>query len=181
MEIFGGSTGVVRWREGALQLGPLSARRVAFGVPDDALLRPPGGLFFGLLKRRAKGIRPTLLEQLPSVAAVRLELTAAPTLALSRKSLIARDDPRALKTVDLRPLGAPVQYLARAPRALFFRVRLASITSRSAHGASAFSRSTIFRHFRFLKIVPERGRRRPRGASSPTAGASRERGAFFKM
>ncbi|KAJ1448436.1 hypothetical protein M885DRAFT_539210 [Pelagophyceae sp. CCMP2097] len=126
LEVFGGGDGVVRWRSGNFALpGTHVSSALIFGVPDSKLLRAPGGgLFFGLIKDRADGIRPPLLEQL-DVGAYDLDLRAEPKLTLYRKSPRWKQGHR-LSTIDLRSYGAPARYVAtrvnslRVDGAVFF-------------------------------------------------------------
>lgn len=123
-ELFAGSSGVVRWRRGQLELASstVSLRTTAvYGVPDASLLESRrGGLFFGLVKRRKPNIRPTLLEQLGTIRAFEITLPAdtPASLTLSRDPLISRFEPAALRLVDLRSWGAPVQFYAAPVAAL---------------------------------------------------------------
>ena len=107
-EIFAGGSGKIKWRSGLVQIGALQ-RSMVYGIPDKRLRSGHGGLFLGLVKHRANGIRPTFLEQLPSVKAIALTFTDEGTLAFSRDPLIKHGG---FPFLDLRRYGAPVQYYA---------------------------------------------------------------------
>lgn len=139
-EIFNGREGDVEWRRGVVdfpdlperaseasdrQQQPLqppsprpadfAAQEVVFGVLADSLIVPPGGVFLGLVRRKAQRIRPTFLQQ-TRYRSLRLDFAAsAPSLMLSAAPLIKpRDDYVLLR--DLRPFGDPISHFASLVR-----------------------------------------------------------------
>lgn len=118
-ELFGGEDVGTQWRRGSLAIEPAgrlaSVDDAIFGVVRSYVGKGGGGaVFFGLAKRRLPRIRPTFLEQ-TAIRALRFDFVQR-TLALSAAPLIpsAAD---AVRTIDLRPRGAPVAtYAARISR-----------------------------------------------------------------
>eukprot|EP00633_Aureoumbra_lagunensis_P007956 CAMPEP_0197315514 /NCGR_PEP_ID=MMETSP0891-20130614/38568_1 /TAXON_ID=44058 ORGANISM="Aureoumbra lagunensis, Strain CCMP1510" /NCGR_SAMPLE_ID=MMETSP0891 /ASSEMBLY_ACC=CAM_ASM_000534 /LENGTH=415 /DNA_ID=CAMNT_0042804499 /DNA_START=132 /DNA_END=1379 /DNA_ORIENTATION=+ len=120
-EVFAGSSGVVRWRLGDVEIGTTNSsilRLVSgiYGLPDDDLRAAPhGGLFFGLVKHRSRKIRPTLLEQLGLQVQgfqINLQNEQNAKLILSRDKVVPPSESRAVSLIDLRRYGAPLSYYA---------------------------------------------------------------------
>ena len=124
-ELFGGEDVGVEWRRGRLALSQAKVDErlrltaaiddACFGIVRTYVGKGGGGaVFLGLAKRRQPRIRPTLLEQ-TDVEALRFDFPSR-RLELSKSALIApRDD--AVRTLDLRPRGAPIAtYAARIQR-----------------------------------------------------------------
>lgn len=110
-ETYDGKEGPVDWRRGKLSIGSEQVSdSVIFGVLSDLLVGRPGGVFLGLVKREAAGIRPTFLSQTP-FKAFSVDLRADPKLVLSTASMVPADA-RYLPMVDLRPFGSPVEHYA---------------------------------------------------------------------
>lgn len=117
-ERYEGREGNVHWRRGYVTMGEGRGRfggQLTFGVLSDELVGRPGGVFLGLVKREAAGIRPSFLSQTHFVA-FRLDLRDEPRLDLSSAPLVP-SDANAMPLVDLRPMGSPVEhYAVRASR-----------------------------------------------------------------
>lgn len=110
-ETYDGREGAVDWRRGALSIGSEElSDSVVFGVLSDSLVGRPGGVFLGLVKREAAGIRPTFLSQTP-FQAFSVDLRADPKLVLSTVPLVPADA-KYLPMFDLRPFGSPVEHYA---------------------------------------------------------------------
>lgn len=114
-ERFAGREGGVQWRRGSVGLGERGKawqEDMTFGVLSDELVGRPGGVFLGLVKREAEGIRPTFLSQTP-FQSFRIDLRRrdAPRLDMSAAPLVPADAD-ALPLVDLRPFGSPVEHYA---------------------------------------------------------------------
>lgn len=110
-ETYDGREGPVIWRRGTLELGSQRLpRSLIFGVLSDVLVGRPGGVFLGLVKREARGIRPTFLSQ-TSFETFSFDLRAKPKLVLSTAPMVPADA-EWLPVVDLRPFGSPVEHYA---------------------------------------------------------------------
>jgi len=132
-ELFGGVDVGTEWRLGELALAPsfrptaerqwiaeggeVSVAKIddaTFGVVRSFVDKGGGAVFLGLAKRRLPRIRPTFLEQ-TRVAAMRFDFVQR-SLTLSASPLVPRAAD-AVRTIDLRPRGAPVAtYAARIQR-----------------------------------------------------------------
>jgi len=113
-EIFGGQDYDAEWKSGYLGFRtqfPYRFRptQVVFASVGLDVLRPPGGVFMGLIKQRSDRIRPTLMEQL-GYSSICFNARDK-YLTLSRTPLIPPSS-KALPLVDLRPLGDPVCHYA---------------------------------------------------------------------
>ncbi|KAJ1617492.1 hypothetical protein T492DRAFT_1099553 [Pavlovales sp. CCMP2436] len=110
-ETYDGREGNVAWRQGSLAFGSLQlAKSVVFGVLSDQLVGRPGGVFLGLVKYEAAGIRPTFLGQTP-FQSFTVDLRDEPQLVLSTAPMVPVDA-RWIPMVDLRPFGSPVEHYA---------------------------------------------------------------------
>lgn len=131
VETFGGQEYDVDWRSGDIKFSQctptvdaksnrVTFRTIYFGSVGQDVLLPPGGVFCGLVKNQAKGIKPTLLSQL-DYDSFRLDVTGQ-CLTLSRTPLIPpapqHDKDDSIEIFDLRRLGAPVQHYATRVRDL---------------------------------------------------------------
>ena len=123
VESFGGQEYDVDWKVGDVKFANsapaqsakskrVTFRNVVFGSVGQDALRRPGGIFCGLVKNQARGIKPTLLSQL-DYRSFRLDVEGR-TLSLSRAPLLLAqsEERQAIDMVDLRGLGAPVQHYA---------------------------------------------------------------------
>jgi hypothetical protein len=135
-ETYDGREGNVAWRQGSLAFGSLQlAKNVVFGVLSDQLVGRPGGVFLGLVKHEAEGIRPTFLGQ-TSFQSFTVDLRAAdsPQLVLSTAPMVPVDA-RWMPMVDLRPFGSPVEHYAT--RVVSLRVN--GLDIRPADGKPTFA------------------------------------------
>ena len=128
-EIYGGQDVGVEWRRGDFQFVQarvddeqrlVAARpNAVFGIVRKEVGKGGGGaVFLGLAKRRLPRIRPTLLEQLSDIAALRFDFVNR-RMELSRVPLIPYPCDTALKLLDLRARGAPVAAYAVRVKRLF--------------------------------------------------------------
>lgn len=129
VESFGGQEYDVDWKVGDLKFkgaeeigsavpGRTTFRNIVFGSVGSDILRRPGGVFCGLIKNRAKDIKPSLLGQL-QYSSFRFD-TRNNTLTLSRQGLLRpRPLDNAIPMVDLRILGSPAQHYAAKVKHLF--------------------------------------------------------------
>jgi hypothetical protein len=117
-EIFGGQDYESYWRVGDLKLNNYLLNSVIFAHVGEDIMRPPGGVFFGLIKYKAKDIRPTLLGQMKYSSILFDSLNKE--LILSRNPLITSTEVKAasIKMVDLRNLGDPVYHYAAKIKSL---------------------------------------------------------------
>jgi hypothetical protein len=117
-EIFGGQDYESYWRVGDLNLNNYLLTSVVFAHVGEDIMRPPGGVFFGLIKYKAKDIRPTLLGQMKYSSILFDSLNKE--LILSRNPLITTSETKAaaIKMVDLRSLGDPVYHYAARIKSL---------------------------------------------------------------
>lgn len=127
VESYGGQEYDTDWKQGDLKFQGATAslasslssqrttfRNVIFGSVGEDVLRRPGGVFLGLVKTKARDVKPTLLGQL-GYNAFRMDM-ALETLTLSRQPLLTTADD-AVPLVDLLFLGSPVRhYAARVKR-----------------------------------------------------------------
>jgi hypothetical protein len=81
------------------------------------IFRPPGGLFFGLIKYKQDRIRPTFLQQ-TKFTSFQFN-TLKNTLTLSSSNLIQNGVKNVLQIIDLRPLGCPVYQYAALVKKIF--------------------------------------------------------------
>lgn len=112
-EIFGGQDYETYWRVGDLKLSDSNMfKKIVFANVGEDIMRPPGGVFVGLIKYKAKDIRPTLLGQM-KYSSIQFD-SLNKELLLSRYSLINSVESKAttIKMVDLRVLGDPVYHYA---------------------------------------------------------------------
>ena len=130
-ELFGGMDVGTEWKRGELALGAAvrptregwvtdgpslvaTVPDATFGIVRSTVDKGGGAVFLGLAKRRLPRIRPSFLEQ-TNVAALRFDFIRK-TLELSQAPLVPRSAD-AVRTIDLRPRGAPVAtYAAKVQR-----------------------------------------------------------------
>ena len=140
VESFGGQEYDMQWRRGDVKFVGCTAvepqasrttfRNVVFGSVGDDIKRRPGGVFCGLIRRRAQEtVRPTLLGQL-AYDSFAFDVSRE-VLTLSRKPLIAPTED-AIRIVDLRKYGSPVQHYAARVKALYINGQ------RISHGPNLF-------------------------------------------
>jgi hypothetical protein len=135
-EIFGGQDYESYWRVGDLQISnSYNLKSVIFAHVGEDIMRPPGGVFIGLIKYKADDIRPTLLGQM-KYSSIQFD-SLNKELILSRKALIRSTEAKAsaIKMFDLRSLGDPVYHYA------------AKIKSLEINGVQVARDSTIYAVF----------------------------------
>lgn len=118
-EIFGGQDYETYWKIGDFGLSNSYAlKSVVFASVGEDIMRPPGGVFVGLIKYKAEDIRPTLLGQM-QYSSIQFDALNK-ELILSKKALIksAEEKSSAVKMVDLRALGDPVYHYAAKVKSL---------------------------------------------------------------
>jgi hypothetical protein len=118
-EIFGGQDYETYWKIGDFGLSNSYAlKSVVFASVGEDIMRPPGGVFVGLIKYKAEDIRPTLLGQM-QYSSIQFDALNK-ELILSKKALIksAEEESSAVKMVDLRALGDPVYHYAAKVKSL---------------------------------------------------------------
>lgn len=105
--------GRTEWATGDCALGDWNLDEVVFGVTDDVRGQNTAP-FLGLVKytNRERGIRPSFLQQ-TDAEAFSLDFERE-TLTISTLPLFDESDEGVLRTVDLRPRGAPVYHYAVA-------------------------------------------------------------------
>ena len=105
--------GRTEWATGDCALGDWNLDEVVFGVTDDVRGQNTAP-FLGLVKytNRERGIRPSFLQQ-TDAEAFSLDFERE-TLTISTTPLFDESDEGVLRTVDLRPRGAPVYHYAVA-------------------------------------------------------------------
>jgi len=105
--------GRTEWATGDCALGDWNLDEVVFGVTDDVRGQNTAP-FLGLVKytNRERGIRPSFLQQ-TDAEAFSLDFERE-TLTISTAPLFDASDEGVLRTVDLRPRGAPVYHYAVA-------------------------------------------------------------------
>ena len=112
-EIFGGQDYETNWKVGDLELAKeYSLKSVTFANVGEDIMRPPGGVFVGLIKYKADDIRPTLLAQM-KYSSIQFD-SLNKELVLSKTPSITSTESKAaaIKMVDLRVLGDPVYHYA---------------------------------------------------------------------
>ena len=112
-EIFGGQDYETYWKVGDLKLSESNTfKKLVFANVGEDIMRPPGGVFVGLIKYKAEDIRPTLLSQM-KYSSIQFD-SLNKELLLSRYPLITSVESKAatIKMVDLRVLGDPVYHYA---------------------------------------------------------------------
>jgi hypothetical protein len=139
VESFGGQEYDVEWKRGDIKfigskaIEPMSSRttfrNIVFGSVGEDITRRPGGVFCGLIRRRAQEIRPTLLGQL-GYDSFAFD-AAKEVLTLSCRPLIAPTED-AIKIVDLRTYGSPIQHYAARVKYLYINGQ------RIIHGTNLF-------------------------------------------
>lgn len=135
-EIFGGQDYETYWKVGDLDLpGANKFKKIVFANVGEDIMRPPGGVFVGLIKYKADDIRPTLLGQL-KYSSIQFD-SLNKELILSKSPLISTEETKAatIKMDDLRVLGDPVYHYA------------AKIKSLEINGRKVASNSTIYAVF----------------------------------
>ena len=121
VEMYGSREGGVKWRRGDLSFSNNTGTffpRVAFGIIDSTLTSPSqgGAVFFGLVKRIADGIRPSLLSEIDSSAFL-LDFKSG-KLILYPPGSAPTPPEKPIKFVDLRKYGSPVQHYAARVKSL---------------------------------------------------------------
>lgn len=133
-EIFGGQDYETYWKVGDLKLANSYAlKSVVFANVGEDIMRPPGGVFVGLIKYKAEDIRPTLLGQM-KFSSIQFDRDNR-ELILSKNALIPAKQPTAIQMTDLRVLGDPVYHYA------------AQVKSLEINGRQIAANSTIYAVF----------------------------------
>jgi hypothetical protein len=133
-EIFGGQDYETYWKVGDLKLANSYAlESVVFANVGEDIMRPPGGVFVGLIKYKAEDIRPTLMGQM-KFSSIQFDIDNR-ELLLSKNALIPAKQPTAIKMTDLRVLGDPVYHYA------------AQVKSLEINGRQIAANSTIYAVF----------------------------------
>ena len=133
-EIFGGQDYETYWKVGDLKLANSYAlKSVVFANVGEDIMRPPGGVFVGLIKYKAEDIRPTLMGQM-KFSSIQFDIDNR-ELLLSKNALIPSKQPTAIKMTDLRVLGDPVYHYA------------AQVKSLEINGRQIAANSTIYAVF----------------------------------
>ncbi|KAL7549246.1 hypothetical protein ACHAWF_012534 [Thalassiosira exigua] len=116
VEGFDNNQGPVVWRKAGFAFDEEDAapRELTFGVFGPDLLDGPGGVFFGLIKKTDKWIRPSFLSQ-TGYASFRVDLRETPQLTLSERPMIEDDDCVPLVRDLNRRYGSPVVHYAARP------------------------------------------------------------------
>ena len=117
------NVGKAVWRSGNVQLGSGAFPNTVFGVLGEtqSFGGNAGGPNFGLIRAAAEDseIRPTFLSQTPyKIMSFELRNLSAPVLELAKSKEDRPRNENAAHLVDLRPLGAGVQYYSVAVQAL---------------------------------------------------------------
>ena len=123
-EIFGGQDYETYWKVGDLELsGGYRQKSVVFANVGEDIMRPPGGVFVGLIKYKAEDIRPTLMGQM-QFSSIKFDAYNK-ILTLSKNSLIKAPAEKVstIPMVDLRKLGDPVYHYAAKVKSLLINGR----------------------------------------------------------
>lgn len=123
-EIFGGQDYETFWKVGDLELsGSYRQKSVVFANVGEDIMRPPGGVFVGLIKYKAEDIRPTLMGQM-QFSSIKFDAYNK-ILTLSKYSLIKAPVEKltTIPMVDLRLLGDPVYHYAAKVKSLLINGR----------------------------------------------------------
>ena len=117
IEIFGGQNYESEWKVGdRVMIGDVELKEVVFPLVGEDVLRPPGGVFMGLIKYKSNDIRPTFLSQ-TNFSCIRLNLPDQ-TLELTSEHLIGKKED-AISLLDLRNDGDPVRHYTALIKELY--------------------------------------------------------------
>lgn len=111
-EQYGESTGAMVWRKASqVDLSQLLVQsNIILGVASPNVMREAGGIFVGLVEQDDN--RPTVLQQFGYRCCSIHFSSPAPSLVLDRHSILARNDPDAMKMFDLSGYGPDLHHYA---------------------------------------------------------------------
>ena len=109
IEIFGGQNYESEWKVvDSVRLGTVQLRQIVFPLVGEDVLRPPGGVFMGLIKYKSDDIRPTFLSQ-TNFSSIKLDLPGQ-ILELTSETLISPETD-AVPLLDLRKAGNLIHWV----------------------------------------------------------------------
>jgi hypothetical protein len=122
IEIYGGQFYNAQWKIASVKLRNLILPLVTFALVGEDIMRPPGGVFLGLIKYKTNRIRPTFLSQ-TKFRSIAVNL-ASMQLKLAEDDLIKSNISNSvIPLIDLRKYGDPVQHYAARIKELYVNGR----------------------------------------------------------